>query len=88
MTQALFHAWLSTELLGRLPTLFIGRLVRCSTPGRFCKTTDYATYYMCKIYQLIFQGRSHQIWSDQVGSARIRTLYPRGVWGHAPPGKF
>ena len=34
------------------------------------------------------QSRSHQIWSDQVGSARARTLYPRGALGHAPPGKF
>ena len=28
MTRALFRAWLSTEPLGRLPTLFIGRLVK------------------------------------------------------------
>ena len=34
------------------------------------------------------QGRSHQIWSDQVGSACIRMLYRRGAWGHASPGKF
>ena len=38
--------------------------------------------------EVIKQARSHQIWSGQVGSARARTLYPRGVWGHAPPGKF
>ena len=34
------------------------------------------------------QGRSYQIWSDQVGSACARTLYPMGFWEHAPPGKF
>ena len=34
------------------------------------------------------QGRSHQIWSGQVGSARARTIYARGAWEHAPPGKF
>ena len=33
------------------------------------------------------QGRSHQIWSGQVGSARPRMLYPRRVWGHVPPEK-
>ena len=36
----------------------------------------------------VHQGRSHQIWSDQVDSARVRALYPRGAWGHAPPGKL
>jgi len=35
---------------------------------------------------LSLQGHSHQIWSDQVGSAPARTLYPSGAWGHAPPG--
>ena len=34
------------------------------------------------------QGRSHQIWSGQVGSVHARVLYPRWAWGHAPPGKF
>ena len=28
----------------------------------------------------MIQGRSHQIWGDQVGSASARTLYPGG-WG-------
>ena len=37
---------------------------------------------------LVWQGRSHQIWTDQVGSAPARMIYPRGIWGHAPPGKF
>ena len=32
--------------------------------------------------------QGHQIWSDQVGSVHARTLYPRGVWGHALPGKI
>ena len=27
------------------------------------------------------QDRSHQIWSDQVDSARATMLYPRGGWG-------
>ena len=35
-----------------------------------------------------YQGRCHQVWSDQVGSAPTRTLYARGAWGHAPPGKL
>ena len=29
----------------------------------------------------INQGRSHQIWNDQVGSARARTLYPSYTLG-------
>ena len=34
------------------------------------------------------QGHSHQIWSDWVGSVCTKMPYPRGAWGHAPPGKF
>ena len=40
------------------------------------------------IKRAIIQGHSHQIWSDQVGSARTRMLHLRGAWGHAPPGKI
>ena len=29
-------------------------------------------------------GCSHQIWSGQVCSRCAKTLYPKGVWGHAP----
>ena len=36
------------------------------------------------------QGHSHQVWSGQVCTVvRVeRTLYGRGVWGHAPPEIF
>ena len=59
--------------------------------------TDNLSLYLCSSqlrshwkqeYCGIVQGRSHQIWSDQVGSAHARTLYPIGAWEHAPPGKF
>ena len=38
--------------------------------------------------EVIKQARSHQIWSGQVGSARARTLYPRGAGGMLPQKKF
>ena len=34
------------------------------------------------------QGRSHQIWSDWVGSARAKTPYPGGAWGACSPRKI
>ena len=88
MTQPLFHAWLSTELLGRLPTLFIGRLVRCSTPGRSFVKLQTMLPITCAKYTNIFQGCSHQIWSDQVGSARTRMLYLGGPGGMLPQENF
>ena len=45
-------------------------------------------FYVRHNETMFVQGRSHQIWSDQVGCADARMLYPGGVWGYAPPGKF
>ena len=47
--------------------------------------TNYQNIFICKcLLVLAIQDRSHQIWSNQVGSVCTKMLYPRGVWGHAP----
>ena len=51
-------------------TLILEGLHHCSTP--------HASTALLMATELL-QGRSHQVWSDQVGSARARTLYRRGV---------
>ena len=53
-----------------------------------CMSITYWSETICTAWSLVYQGRSHQIWSGQVRCACATTRYARGCRGMLPPEKF
>ena len=75
------------------------RVIMSSTSWKLCKQLRYnngwsrvltvlhmrSTYLVFILEYIIIQGRSSKLETGQAVNAPLQT---RGVWGHAPPGKF